>query len=160
MIKSIIIFSISILLDNFFYISLNSLIIFTPLFSLVSLMYIYYFINKKKKYLIICLIFGFIYDLIFNNFYFLNMLLFFIIGLIIVFLNKNKNIGYFSSLLTCIIIIIIYNLLLYFILYFFNYIYFDIREFLNLLKNYFLGNILYTLITTTFLKIFIKSNKI
>ena len=156
MIKTIIIFIISIFLENFLNIYLSNLIILTPLFSLVSLIYIYYFIKDKHKYLTICILLGFIYDIIFNNFYFFNMFLFFIIGLIIILINKNKNISYFLSLLTCIVIIIIYNLMSYLILLFFNYIYFDIRDFLILLKNYFLGNILYTIINTTIFKIYKK----
>jgi len=80
---------ISLLLDGI----LNNLLpfinlsLFTPLLTLISIIIIYpLYIKKKKEYLLTIFITGIIYDLLYTNQLFLNGVVFFIIGLIIIFL--------------------------------------------------------------------------
>ena len=77
------------------YININLLY---PMFTLSSLIILYFLIKNKNNYLILSIILGFIYDLIYSS-TFINTVLFFIISLIIKNIF-NKNISIIKILFT------------------------------------------------------------
>ena len=120
---------------------------FYPLFTLISLIFIY---KKENRYLI-TLISGFIYDLVYTDTLFLNALIFMFILLLIEFIFKYIRYNLINTVLVSILIIIIYRTSIYFILCIINYIDFNIM-------NLFYG-ILYSLINVVFAIIVYLTNK-
>ena len=126
MIYGIIISFISFLLDAFLSsyipISITNSNILVPMFTLVSLIIIYpYFNNENQNYLIVCLIFGLLYDITFTNTFILNSTLFGVVGFVTIFLNNGLSNSLISLLIKLVINIIIYNLILYLILVMLDY---------------------------------------
>ena len=127
---------ISLFLELFFnrFISSNSY--FIPLFTLVSLIYL----KKDDKYLLKVSTLGFIYDLIFTNYYFLHTFIFFIIGLVI----RNRFIK--NDIILTILIIIIYNVFLFTIYNLSKENILSLYDFIFVIKHFFFINILYSLL--------------
>ena len=85
---SLIIATVSLILDiilnNFLPYMLGNLSFFTPMFTVVSLLFIYYFFRKRERhYYIFSFILGVVYDLIFTNLLFYNGILFLAISFIV-----------------------------------------------------------------------------
>ena len=127
---------ISLLLDNIFN---NSL------FTLVSLIYL----KKDNYYLLKCALLGLIYDLFFTDIIILHFTLFLLLGLFIKFLDKYIN----NKIIKTIIIITIYQILLFILFNILRYKYISINEFIHIFKNYYLINILYSIILSIIYKI-------
>ena len=111
---STIIIIISIILDgilsNFLPYTIGNLSCFTPLLTLVSLFLIYpFYVKKTKKYYIVALVMGLIYDLLYTNLLFYNSILFLIIAILIKYLYKNFEVNYFNIILYIIVIITSYE---------------------------------------------------
>lgn len=151
MIYGIIISFISFLLDAFISsyipISITNNNVLVPMFTLVSLVIIYpYFNNENQNYLIVCLIFGLLYDITFTNTFGLNSTLFCVIGFVTIFLNNGLSNSLISLLIKLVINIVIYNLLLYLILIMLDYMdYRFISLLLKILKSLLL-NCIYLII--------------
>ncbi len=143
---SILLVFISIFLENIINLYFSNFKFLSPLFTLVSLYYINYNFKFKKNYFIFCLATGIIYDLIFTNFYILNGLLFLVISLLIRMVIGKKRLGLCKNILFICFIIIIYNLLLFLIFNFYSYKLYSFLEFIYILKYFFLGNIMYSVI--------------
>ena len=129
MIFGIIITSISMFLDSLFsnYIPISSInnIYLVPMFSIVSLIIIYPYFEEKMDFIKICLLFGFIYDILFTNTLGLNITLFFTIGYVITFLDDILSNTLFSIIIKMLVIILVYDGLSYFILLLLNYMNYD-----------------------------------
>ena len=150
---NIIIAVISILLENLFNIYLSSFRIMTPLFTLLSLIFIFpYFKNSKKEFLIFSFFLGLIYDLLFTNFYILNSILFLIISFFIFYILKTHNYNYFIIIYNSLFVIFFYNVLLFLIFNFFNYINYTIFDLSYILRNFLIGNLSYVTILYFILK--------
>jgi len=109
------------ILTNYLPFLVNDLSLFTPLFTLVSIFIIYPFYRKnEKKYFIIVIIIGLLYDLFYTNLLFLNAILFFIIGLLTKYLYKNLETSHLKLLIYIPIIIAVYESLTAIVLFTFN----------------------------------------
>lgn len=122
---SLIIATVSLILDiilnNFLPYMLGNLSFFTPMFTVVSLLFIYYFFRKRERhYYIFSFILGVVYDLIFTNLLFYNGILFLAISFIVTILYKYLDINYFNVILDVLIIIVIYELFNFIIIFIFN----------------------------------------
>ena len=156
MITGIIIIIISLLLDGLltnFFPYVGSLSIFTPLLTVVAISIVYPLFRKKEnKYLLTLFIVGIIYDLLYTNLYFIDGVLFFIIGLISIKLYKYLEIDNFKILLLTLIVIVVYEVLLFLIIFVFRIT--DVTLFRliykishTILLNILYGEILYIIIT-------------
>lgn len=145
MIYNTIIIIISLILDSTLNLILKSTSYFLPLFTLISLIFIYpYFKNDKKSYLFISILIGFIYD-IFNTYYFiLNPIIFLIISDIIFSLYHRFKFNFITVTLFTIFIVFIYQILLLLIFNLTNYQIYTINEFTKIISHYFIINILYS----------------
>ena len=135
---------ISILLELIINKYINQSSLFIPLFSLLSIIFINK--NNKIKYYSISIVLGIIYDLIYNNFYVLNGILFFIISIFIHYYLKQSKFNLINIFILSIYIIIIYQLLLFIIYNAFNYINYSIEDFIFIINHYLLLNIIYVTI--------------
>ena len=112
---------LEVILSNFLPYLNNNLTLFTPMFSVVSLFFIYSFFKKDKyRYFIFSFIFGMIYDLFFTNLLFFNGILFLGMAFLITLLYENLEINFLNIVLEIIIIITVYELLTVFIILIFN----------------------------------------
>lgn len=110
----LIIVIISLLLDgiltNFLPYMVGNLSLFTPLLTIVSLILIYpFYLKNTKKYYLIALITGLIYDLLYTNLLFFNSILFLFVVVIAKYFYKNFEINYLNLIFYTIISISIYE---------------------------------------------------
>lgn len=127
---------ISLILDNFFK---NSF------FTLISLLYL----KRDKYYLLKCMILGLIYDMFFTDIIILHFTLFFLLGIVILLLDKYIK----YNIIKTIMIITLYQILLFIIFNIFKYKYLSINEFIFVFKYYYLINIIYSFVLSIFYKI-------
>lgn len=144
----IIIIIISFILDgvltNFLPFTVNNLSLFTPLLTLVAITIIYPFYRKEeKKYYLIVIITGLVYDLFYTNLLFFNAILFFVLALITKLINKNFEVDYLGYPIYLIIMITIYELLTALVIIIFNLVPMDITRLLYKITHSLLLNIIY-----------------
>ena len=154
----IIIVICSILLDgistNFLPYSPSTLSLFTPLLTVVSFILIYPFYRKKvKKYYIISITIGLIYDLLYTNLLSVNSILFFIIAYVTKIIHKNIEVNYLNIILFVIVIISLYEALNGLIIVVFNLVPITIESLIYKITHSLLLNIL----TTEIIYIIIKN---
>lgn len=146
MIESIIFMLISLIFESLVNLYINEGSYLVPLFSVLSLIFIYHILkNNRKEYFILSLIFGIIYDLVFTNFYILNALLFFIFSIVIYLYFRRFEYNLLNVLILSIIGILLYNILLFFFFNIYNYYKYDFSDLLFIIKHFFAINIIYTL---------------
>ena len=100
------------LLTNYLPYLVNDLSLFTPLLTVVTIFIIYPgFRKRERKYFITIFIVGLVYDLLYTNLLFYNGVLFIVIGLFNIYLNKKIQVNYLTELLILIMNIVVYILL-------------------------------------------------
>ena len=154
MIYCIFLIFISIILENLSNIYLSSFNYFVPLFTLLSLIFIYPCFKKEKyKYYIFSSIAGFIYDLFFTNFYVLNSIIFLLCSYFIYHIFKRFDYNVISVILTTIFVIFFYNAFCFCILNFFLYTNYSLLEFSVILRYFFVLNLIYSISMYLFTKV-------
>lgn len=148
MIISIIYMVISFILDNFmsniFPSTLSSVSIFSTIYILISIAVIYpYFCNDKKYYLLV-IIFGILFDILYTGTFIFNMVIFFALSILIKILNNVFPENVFTTNIISIIVISSYHIVSFIILGIVGNINYDFM----LLVNIVLGSILMTIIYT------------
>lgn len=117
---------------------------FNPCFVLVSLIVLYpYFDKYSKKYLITCLIVGFIYDLVFTSTLFFFSIIFLILGLIIKYICSKISNNFISVNILTLIIIILFRVIVYFTLVVTNYFVYDFNYLIKGIYSSILLNVIY-----------------
>ena len=137
---------LDILLTNI--IKRNSILL--PMLSLMSII----FIDKsnRNRYLLIVSIIGFIYDIFFSNFYILNTIVFFILGILTYYFYKRVKQSVIINVIYSIILIFLYQLLIYIIYNTTKYNIINLNEFLFIIYHYFILNIIYVIIISIYKK--------
>ena len=132
-------FAFEFLFNSFFY---NSL--FLPLCCLVSLILVEPFFNKdKSRFLIVCFLFGFLYDIVFTGNYFFNASMFLLIGGLVVIFNRSTPNNLFVSLVEIIFLIILYRTLCFLLFSLVGVVVFDFNILFRCVYCSFLFNIIY-----------------
>ena len=155
----ILIIIVSLLLDglltNILPYTVNNLSIFTPMFTILLPIFIYpFYIKQEKKYLIILIITGIVYDFFYTNLLFYNAIILFIFGLIIIKLYKNIGYNFVKILIYVISFIILYELINSVVILIFNLVPITPAKVLykithSLLLNLIYGSIIYYIIKKT-----------
>ena len=147
-------------LTNYLPYSKDSLSLFTPLLTVVSLILIYPFYRKKlKKYYTTSIVVGLIYDLLYTNLLFINSILFLIIAYITKIIYKNIEINHLNIIILSIIIICIYEGLNAIIIIIFNLVPITLESFMYKITHSLLLNIIITEIIYTIIKYLPKKYK-
>lgn len=140
------------ILSNFLAFLPNSLSLFTPFLTLVSLLLIFPFYGKEnvKKYYIFAGILGFFYDLFYTNLLFVNAFLFVTLAFFLTFLCKYIQLNYWTLPLILSFLIGVYHLLTMALLVIFHVMTPTFQDFLylfshSLLLNIIVGEVLYLL---------------
>lgn len=138
----------------------STLSLFTPLLTVVSFILIYPFYRKKvKKYYIISITIGLIYDLLYTNLLFINAILFLIIAYITKIIYKNIEVNYLNIILFVIVIISLYEALNGLIIVVFNLVPITIEGIVYKITHSLLLNILTTEVIYIFIKYLPKKYK-
>lgn len=163
MIISIVIVVISLLLDgiltNFLPYGVESLSLFTPLTTLVSIVIVYqlfYQSHNQKQYLIMSMVIGFLYDLLYTNLLFFNSLLFLLVAYITMFLHKQLGEGYVKIILHVLIIIVTYELVTFLCIVVFNLVPISMDRLLYKISHSILFNLIYAELIYTIVKLIPK----
>ncbi len=148
MIFQIIIVIISFFLDgilsNFLHYMMGDLSLFTPYFTLISLIAVYpFFIKKNKNYYILVGVVGLLYDLFYTNLLFTHAIFFLLIGYIVSFLYKKMQLNFFTNLLLIILVLVIYHAIFSLCLFIFNVVPITLQSTLYLIANSLILNIIY-----------------
>lgn len=112
---------ISLILDGIIsnIVSLNS--VFLPLCTIISFIIIYPFYKKDLiNYLINIIIIGIIYDLLYGNIYFINVISFSLVGIFIHYISSKFNYNYITLIIKIIFVICFYRIITYLISILFN----------------------------------------
>lgn len=118
--------------------------LFTPLFSIVSLLIIYpYFNHEETNFLKCCFFLGLFYDLVYTDTLIVNACLFMIAGLFIRWLNSWWSNHIISIFFMTSFTIIFYRCIMYGILVVIGFLPFDGMSLLNSITSSLLLNILY-----------------
>lgn len=107
---TIISFALDILFSNLLPFMKGDLSLFTPLLVPITIYLVYpFYQNKEKYYLIYSIIVGIIYDLIFTNLLFVNGIIFLMLGVITIKLNKTFEVNKYTNIINITFIIILYE---------------------------------------------------
>ena len=142
MISGILIFSF--LFESIFTNMVNTDSIFIPLFTLTSLILVYpYFRKTNFNYILVCLIVGLFYDIVFSDSVFVNTICFGFLGVINLICYKYVKYNVYTTNIINLILLITYRIISYIILLSINYITFNNFIFFKGIYSSILINIIY-----------------
>ncbi len=138
-------------LSNFFPYMVGNLSPFTSFFTLISLIVIYPFFQKReKKYYLIVFFTGYLYDLFYTNLFFTHAIIFTFLAFILSWYYKKIEINMGTFFLLLILLLFLYQSFYAFLLFLFNIVPITISSVLylfssSLILNLFYGEALYLL---------------
>lgn len=151
MIISIIYLILSFILDNFmsnlFPSTLSSVSYFTTIYIVISFVIIYPYFTNEKKYYMLLMIFGLLFDIIYTSTFILNMILFGVIGLVIKLLNNIFPENVFTTNLISVIVISLYHILSFVILSLVSGIDYGFMLLVNIIVRSVVATVIYTVIS-------------
>ena len=151
MIASIIYLIISFILDNIIYnifpTTLSNISYLTTIYIIISFVIIYPYFNNERKYYVLLIIFGLLFDILYTSTFVFNMVLFITLGIIIKMLNNIFPENIFTSNLISIISISSYHILTFIILSLVSSINYDIILLINIITHSIIMTIIYTTIS-------------
>ena len=149
MIISIIYLVISFILDNFmFNIFPNTLAdvnIFSTIYILIAITIIYPYFSNEKKYYLLVVIFGILFDILYTGTFIFNMVLFLVLSIFVKMLNNIFPENVFTTNIISLVAISCYHILSFIVLSIVGNINYDFI----LLINIVLGSIIMTIIYTS-----------
>ncbi len=120
MIVSIIYIIISFILENImsniFVTTLNNVSTFTTIYTIIALVVIYPYFASDKKYFLLVIIFGFLFDTIYTSTILLNLTIFLVISLLIKTLNNIISDNIIMTNIISLISVATYHILTFIIL--------------------------------------------
>lgn len=151
MIVSIIYLIISFLLENFMSIifpsTLSSISFFTTIYTVIGLVILYPYFSNHKKYYLLVIIFGILFDILYTSTFILNLIIFLIVSFVIKILYDILSENVFMTNLISVVAIILYHLLSFVILSIFGSINYDFMLLINIILHSILMTIIYTSIS-------------
>ena len=151
MIISILYLVISFLLEgimsNIFPSTLSNISYFTTIYTIISFVNIYPYFDNDKKYYLLILIFGVLFEVLYTSTFFINIFIFIIIGIIIKLLYNLFPENIFMTNIISYICIIIYHILSFIILVIVGYNDYHIMLLFNIIIHSIFMTIIYTSIS-------------
>lgn len=148
MIISIIYLVFSFILDNFmsniFPSTLTNISYFTTIYIIISFVVLYPYFNSEKKYYILLIIFGLLFDILYTGTFIFNMILFLVIGIVIKIFNNLFPENIVTTNLISIISIILYHVISFIILNVVSNISYDFILLINIIIHSIIMTVIYT----------------
>ena len=132
---------------------------FFPMILVSSIPITYSLIKNKKIFLIILIILGLIYDLLYSDIFLINTYYFILYYLFLHVFYQNRKTNYFNIILISVLGFIIYDIYVFLILILLDYSYFEIEYLYYKIFHSFILNFLYVIISIIILKSRIFSYK-
>lgn len=132
--------------------SIETVSIFKTIYTIISLVIIYNYFKNKTKYLIILIISGILFDIVYTNTFILNIVIFLVIYMIINYLDYLMPNNIFTINLKSILSIITYYILTYIVMLLSNYNIYPLSLLLKIITHSILMTIFYTTISYLILK--------
>ena len=123
------------------------------IYTVISLVIIFRYFESEKKYLIIITITGILFDIVYTNTFLLNPFIFYIIYLIIKFLEYYIPNNLLTINIKSLTAIIIYHTITYFLLQISSYHHYDLKVLLTIITHSLIVTIIYTSISYLILTI-------
>ena len=163
MVISVIYLIFSFILDNFmsniFSSTLSNVSYFTTIYIIISFVILYSYFANERKYYLLLIIFGLLFDVLYTGTFIFNMILFFVIGIGIKILNNVFPENIFTINLISIIVISLYHLLSFIILSLVSGIDYSFILLINIITHSIVATIVYTSVSYFVMKfIFEKFN--
>lgn len=151
MIVSVIYLILSFILDNFmsniFPSTLTNVSYFTTIYIIISFVIIYPYFSNEKKYYILLIIFGLLFDILYTGTFILNLVLFLVIGIIIKMLNNVFPENVFTTNIISVIGISLYHIFSFVILSLVSSINYDFMLLINVVIRSIFMTAVYTSIS-------------
>lgn len=148
------------LLTNILPFTMGNLSIFTPLFTVVGLFSIYPFYRKKfNNYIILAIICGIIYDLVYTNLLFFNCCLFILVTFLTRLIYKNIQINYIGVIIGTLLIISFYEVVGALVIMVFGRVPITFMDILYKISHSLLLNIIYVELLLFIIRIMPKKYK-
>lgn len=152
MISTVLIFSF--IFEAIFTKLVNTTSFLIPLFTLTSLIMVYPYFNKKNvNYILVCLILGLFYDIVFADSIFVNTVSFGLVGALTMLCYNYIKCNVYSSSIVNLIMLITYRIISYIILLSINYITFNNRVFFSGIYKSLIVNIIYGILLYSVIEI-------
>ena len=157
MIVSIIYLIISFLLENImaniFTSTLGNPSYFTTMYTIIALVVIYPYFSNDKKYLILVVVFGALFDILYSSTILINLVIFFMVAVVIKILNNIISDNIIMINIISIISVTVYHLLTFIILNIATSSVYSISLFLGIITHSVLMTIVYTSISYLIIKL-------
>ena len=138
---------ISFFLEGIFSTMVGAHTIFCPLFTLMSIILVYPYFNKRNSsYYKTCFIVGLFYDLVYTDTIVFNAFLFVLMGIVIVKLNDVFANNYLNSGIMATLVIILYRVITYLFLVLTGNINFSFMILFKSIYESLLANIIYIMV--------------
>jgi len=134
-------------MSNIFTSTFSSISIFSTIYTIIALVVVYPFFYNDKKYYIIVLIFGFLFDMIYTSTIPFNMFVFLVMGIVIKMLYNYFPSNIFMTNIISIVSIITYHVVSFIILSIIGYADYSIVLLGNIIIHSILMTIIYTSIS-------------
>ena len=133
------------LMSNFFTSTLSDISVFATIYTIIGLVILYPYFNCSKKYYLLVIMCGVIFDILYASTYMFNLVLFGLVGILVNVLYSLFPENVFMTNLISFISVLIYHVLCYILLSLFS----DISYSFIILVNIIVGSIIMTIIYTT-----------
>jgi len=157
MIISIIYLVLSFILDGFmsniFPSTLTDISYFTTLYIIISFVIIYPYFGNERKYYILVMVFGLLFDILYTGTFIFNLILFFGIGIFIKVLYNIFPENVFTTSIISVLCIMIYHVISFAILGLISNISYDFMLLIDIVIHSLFMTILYTSISYFVMKI-------
>lgn len=140
-------FMLESIMSNYFTSTLSNISIFTTIYTLIAFAIIYPYFNNEKKYFILVLIFGILFDVLYTSTFLVNTFIFIVIGIIIKLLYNFLPSNYFMTNIISYISILIYHILSFVIINITSYANLDIIVLLKVIPSSIIMTLIYTTIS-------------
>ena len=148
MIISVIYLIFSFILDNFmsniFPSTLSNVSYFTTIYIVISFVILYSYFSNEKKYYLLLIIFGILFDVLYTGTFILNVVIFLCIGFIIKLLNTIFSDNVFTTNMISVFSICLYHILSFIILSLVGGIDYDIMLLINIIIHSLISTVTYT----------------
>lgn len=120
-------------MSNIFPSTLTDISYFTTIYIIIAFGIIYPYFGNEKKYYILLIIFGFLFDILYTGTFILNVVLFLVLGMLIKMLNSVFPANVFTTNIISFINIVLYHVLSFIILSLVSGIKYDFMLLINII---------------------------
>ena len=117
---------------------------FLTIYTVIALVISFNYYKNNSKYLKILLIMGILFDIVYTNTLLLNIVIFYLLYLVMKFLNIYIPNNFFTINVKSLLMVSIYHILSYIILLLVNYINYPFSFLLNIILHSIIMTIIYT----------------